>query len=255
MSKLPANHRFRDLSDYGRTPARWIVEVLKNTNATPIHVTLLFGIVGLAACYFILVGQMYAAGICLILKSILDAADGELARAKGTPSYTGRYLDSIFDIILNFLILGCIWHITNGSLAIALLAFVGVQLQGTLFNYYYVILRNEFDGDNTSRINEKKSPTAFPGEKQQHVDILYGTFNLMYRVFDQAIYYADPKAPKKQHFPNSFMTVVSALGLGSQLLIIAVMLALRLEHYILHFFVAYTALVPILILVRRYINR
>ena len=39
----------------------------------------------------------------IILKSIIDAADGELARIKKTPSYTGRYLDSIFDIILNLI--------------------------------------------------------------------------------------------------------------------------------------------------------
>ena len=37
----------------------------------------------------------------IILKSIIDAADGELARVKQTPSYAGRYLDSVFDIILN----------------------------------------------------------------------------------------------------------------------------------------------------------
>ena len=46
-------------------------------------------------------GHYYLAGFFLILKSILDAADGELARVKNTPSYTGRYLDSVADIILN----------------------------------------------------------------------------------------------------------------------------------------------------------
>ena len=38
------------------------------------------------------------------MKSILDAADGELARIKMTPSYSGRYLDSIFDILLNLIL-------------------------------------------------------------------------------------------------------------------------------------------------------
>ena len=38
-------------------------------------------------------------------KSILDAADGELARIKKTPSYVGRFLDSISDLVLNFLII------------------------------------------------------------------------------------------------------------------------------------------------------
>jgi hypothetical protein len=94
-----------------------------------------------------------------------------------------------------------------------------------------------------------------PGEKQKHVNILYNIFNILYRGFDQTIYHLDPKAPKKQHFPNWFMTMVSALGLGSQLLIIAVMLALDLEYYVLPFFVAYTAAIPILILLRKYLNK
>lgn len=255
MSKLPKEHKFIDLSDYGRTPARWLAHSLRETNVTPIHITLLFGIAGLLGCYFILTHHFFLAGAFLILKSILDATDGELARVKGTPSYTGRYLDSIFDIILNFLILACIWFITDGFWVMALLAFVGVQLQGTLFNYYYVILRNEFDGDDTSRINEKKAPTAFPGEKQLYVNILYQTFNVLYRGFDQAIYYADRSATRKQNFPNWFMTLVSALGLGSQLLIMATMLALHLEEYILPFFVAYTAVVPVLIFIRKRLNK
>ena len=255
MSKLPAEHKFIDLSDYGRTPARWIANSLKNSRVTPIHITLAFGVVGLLACYSILKHQFYVAGTLLILKSILDAADGELARVKATPSYSGRYLDSIFDIILNFLVLGSIWHITKGSLPIALLAFVGMQLQGTLFNYYYVILRNDFQGDDTSRINEKRTPIALPGEKQSHVNILYQIFNVLYRGFDQAIYHADPMATKKQKLPGWLMLLVSALGLGFQLLIIAFMLAMQWQEFILPFFVAYTAAIPVLIFIRRYLNR
>lgn len=255
VSKLPQQYKFIDLSDYGRTPARWIANSLRETRATPVHLTLMFGITGLLACYFILKHYFVLAGLLLILKSILDAADGELARIKKTPSYTGRYLDSIFDILLNFLVLLSIWHITFSSITLFLLAFIGIQLQGTLYNYYYVIMRNQHEGDSTSRINEKKAPTAMQGEKQSHVNMLYHTFNILYRVFDQMIYFADRNATQNQHFSNWFMTIVSALGLGFQLLIIALMLAFGLEHYILYFFVAYTPAIPILIVIRRALNR
>tara|TARA_B110000037_G_scaffold202963_1_gene245601 strand:- start:4593 stop:4715 length:123 start_codon:yes stop_codon:yes gene_type:complete len=40
-----------------------------------------------------------------MFKSILDAADGEFARVKKTPSFTGRCLDAVADIILNLFIL------------------------------------------------------------------------------------------------------------------------------------------------------
>ena len=112
MSKLAPKDKFFDLSDYGRTPGNLIANRLKNTQFTPIHVTLLFGICGLIAIYFIFKNQYYLAGLFIILKSIIDAADGELARLKKTPSYTGRYLDSVFDIILKFFFLSAICYVS-----------------------------------------------------------------------------------------------------------------------------------------------
>ena len=109
----------------------------------------------------------------LILKSILDAADGELARIKKQPSYTGRYFDSISDIILNALIFISIWKVVNINVWILVFSFLGLQLQGTLYNYYYTILRNKLDGDKTSRVFEDKAPKALKGEKQENVNTFF----------------------------------------------------------------------------------
>ena len=85
MSKLPKEHKFIDLSDYGRPTAKVIANALKNTSFTPIHVTIGFIISGLIAIYCILEGHYWLAAFFLIFKSILDAADGELARVKKNP--------------------------------------------------------------------------------------------------------------------------------------------------------------------------
>ena len=77
---------------------------------------------------------------------------------------------------IDFLLTICI--ITDGSLMLAFFAFLGIQLQGTLYNYYYVILRNKFDGDKTSRVFEEGAPKAMSGEKQRNVDILFWLYTL-----------------------------------------------------------------------------
>ena len=157
MSKLSANDKFLDLSDYGRTFGKFFAKQLKDTSFTPIHVTLLFGLSGLLAAYCILTNHYLLASFFIILKSGIDAADGELARLKKTPSYSGRYLDSIFDILLNFLLLMTICYVSKTQLWLSILAFICIQLQGTLYNYYYVILRNKSIGaDTTSKIFEYK---------------------------------------------------------------------------------------------------
>lgn len=251
MSKLPKDNRFIDISDYGRPAARAIAYALKDTAVTPIHVTVAFTISGMLAIWCIINGLVWAAAFFLILKSILDAADGELARVKETPSYTGRYLDSVADILLNALILGTLWHLTNSSLLHTLLAFIGMQLQGTIYNYYYVILRNKFNGDTTSRIFEKHPPVALVGEKQHHVNILFFLYRGLYGVFDKTIYLLDRNAVKSSWFPNWFMTIVSLLGLGSQLLIMSIFLILELREFIIPFFIGYTAMILLVITIRK----
>ena len=251
MSKLPKENRFLDLSDYGRPVARVIANSLKETTFTPIHVTIGFIISGLLAVACIVYGYLWAAAFFLILKSILDAADGELARIKKTPSYTGRYFDSVADIILNLLILISLWYVTDASLAYTILAFLCIQLQGTLYNYYYVILRNRFDGDTTSRIFEKETPIAMKGEKQKNVNILFTLYRILYGSFDKAIFILDRNASKSKLFPNWFMTAVSTLGLGFQLLIISVMLVLGWKDYIILFFILYSVSIFVFIGIRK----
>ncbi|MES2576776.1 MAG: CDP-alcohol phosphatidyltransferase family protein [Bacteroidota bacterium] len=252
MSKLAAQDKFLDLSDYGRPFGKFLANQLKNTRFTPIHVTLLFGVSGLIAIYCILQGSYYFASFFIILKSGIDAADGELARLKNTPSYTGRYLDSVFDIILNFLFLMTICYVSQTSFWFTVLAFIGIQLQGTLYNYYYVILRNKsVGGDTTSKIFEYKSPKALPGETQKSVDILFRIYTIVYGTFDKIIHALDQEAYKVKTFPNWFMTVLSIYGLGFQLLIIAVMLPMDLIEYIIPFFIIYTALIFVIIGIRK----
>tara|TARA_B100000795_G_scaffold5787_1_gene4283 strand:- start:10798 stop:11562 length:765 start_codon:yes stop_codon:yes gene_type:complete len=251
MSKLPKEHKFLDLSDYGRPIAKIIANSLKHTTFTPIHVTIGFIISGLIATYCILKGHFLLAAFFLILKSILDAADGELARVKEKPSYTGRYLDSVADIILNAIFFISIWYITNTAFLICLLAFLGMQLQGTLYNYYYVILRNKFGGDTTSRVFEYKTPIALEGEKQKHVNILFALYKTLYGAFDKTIYVLDSNADEGKILPNWLMTSVSTFGLGFQLLIISVLLVAGLKSIILPFFLGYTVMIFVFIGIRK----
>jgi CDP-diacylglycerol--serine O-phosphatidyltransferase len=253
MSKLPPHYQFIDLSDYGRKPARKIALALQGTSVTPVQVTSWFILSGILAIICMLQGYNIAAAFFLILKSVLDAADGELSRVKSQPSYVGRYYDSIADIILNFLFLITLWHITGHSLWLAGLAFMGIQLQGTLYNYYYVILRSSVAGDTTSRVFEDHAPIAMKGESQRMVNLCYRIYDALYLVFDKTIYSLDKNAPHSEPFPRWFMTLLSTFGLGFQLLLMAALLAVGLEYYIIPFFIAYSGLILVFVAIRRWV--
>ena len=253
MSKLPKKYQFIDLSDYGRKPGHWIASRLQHTNLTAIHVTTMFIITGLIAIGFLLNGYLITSAFFIILKSILDAADGELSRLKKNPSYVGRYYDSIADLVLNFFFLLTFWYITDISIIFMIIAFLGIQLQGTLYNFYYVILRNSVEGDTTSRVIENSKPKAFKGESQSRVNLFYKIYNILYICFDKSMYYMDKDARFSKPFPKWFMTLISLYGLGFQLLLMALMLIFNLQNFVIPFFIGYSVLIIIFICIRKLI--
>lgn len=94
-----------------RPIAGQLVRLLFNTRVTPNQVTIAAIIAGICAAVFYALGTreaVIAGGLLVTLKDLLDSADGQLARAKSLYSRTGRFLDSIGDVIVNALLFGAI---------------------------------------------------------------------------------------------------------------------------------------------------
>jgi phosphatidylglycerophosphate synthase len=251
MSKLPDSKRFIDVSDYGRPLAQALVRALFDTFFTSIHLTFAFLVAGTIAIGCILAHHFVWAAIFLMVKNVLDAADGEMARQRNHPSYTGRYLDSIFDFMINAGICMALNTVANGAWPIALLAFFGLQFQCAICNYYYVIQRNRVNGDMTSRIVEFIRPIAFPYENQSVVNGLHRLFKLLYGPFDFLVLCLDKKAIQIKEFPKWFLSLSSSLMLGFQFAVIAVLLLFDRAEWILPFFAAYSVWGVLIILVRK----
>ena len=127
MSKLKNHHQFLDLSDYMRIPARLVAHFSLYTPFRAITFTFLFFICGLFSCYFIVQGYPYLALLFLFLKTLFDSVDGEIARLSHTPRYTGRYLDSNCDFILNFLFFYSFYLVTGTHFWIYFFSFISIS--------------------------------------------------------------------------------------------------------------------------------
>lgn len=246
--KLPRTARFIDISDYARPLAVWIARRLKNTRVIAPHVTAAFGVVGLTAavCYAIggyrlaLIG---AAG--MQIKNILDAVDGSLARLQNRPSRIGRFLDSITDAVVALaLYSGLALAVARDrpiayAVVVSAVALMLGLLQGTVFNFYYVSYRARRRGDTTSRVYEEVTrddldhyhgrPSALELLRR-----LIAVYNVIYGWQDALIRRIDRWAAEPLHTPDgheiavalrddrAFLTAVSALGPGLQILVLDV---------------------------------
>jgi hypothetical protein len=130
-----------------RPIAGLIVWALYYTPITANQVTIASIITGLVAAFFYLEGTSEAfiiAGLCIILKDLLDSADGQLARAKQQYSRVGRFLDSIGDFIVDAAVFSAIgWTLFQSSdnwwmMFLALLGLVGVSIRVSYHVFYQV---------------------------------------------------------------------------------------------------------------------
>lgn len=108
-----------------RPLAHPLVLVLARLRVPPPVVVVAAGGAGLAAAVGLGRGSFVAAALLVQLKTLLDNADGQLARLTDRISAFGRYLDSEVDLVVNgalFAVLG--W--TTGQPALALAGFLAL---------------------------------------------------------------------------------------------------------------------------------
>ncbi|GGJ48589.1 CDP-alcohol phosphatidyltransferase family protein [Deinococcus roseus] len=123
--------RFEWSSKYIFRPlAHLVVVPLSRTPVTPPMVVMFHTLLGLYAVALIPQGQTLLPAFLMQIKTVLDGADGQLARATGQTSETGRYLDTNMDFVVNtalFLAIGA----QSGQWLQAFLGWVLLALIGT----------------------------------------------------------------------------------------------------------------------------
>jgi len=109
------NSRAIDVSDWGRPIARFFANRLKDTPVSVIMVTN-FHLLASIFCAWLILQEMILEGcIILVIKGVIDAVDGELARIRKTPSHVGRYWDTVADTIGLILVMCAFGHFLDWS--------------------------------------------------------------------------------------------------------------------------------------------
>jgi phosphatidylglycerophosphate synthase len=103
------------------------VRALLPLRVPPPAVVALATAAGLAAAVEIARGELALAAGLVVLKTVLDNADGQLARASGRVSAFGRYLDSESDLLVDAALFAGLGYAT-GSPLLALAAFLALTL-------------------------------------------------------------------------------------------------------------------------------
>lgn len=93
-----------------------VVRLLWRTRVRPEHLVLAHGLLGLLAARLVASGSDLAAALLLQIVTVLDNADGQLARARGQVSLLGRYLDSEVDLLVHVALFTALYLRTGDAL-------------------------------------------------------------------------------------------------------------------------------------------
>lgn len=127
-----------------RPLATLLVRILLNTRITPNQITVIGFIVGIAAAFLYLGAShryYFAAGILLQVSSVLDGADGMLARLRQSSSEYGAYLDLFLDRINDYFLFGGIIvgnYLATGNLKHFIFFLLCLALYFLQINLYYL---------------------------------------------------------------------------------------------------------------------
>nr|WP_183987565.1 CDP-alcohol phosphatidyltransferase family protein [Deinobacterium chartae] len=110
-----------------RPLAHLLVVPLARTRITPPQVVMFHTALGLLAAVLVARGGGWVPALLLQVKTVLDNADGQLARATDQTSELGRYLDTEMDLLVNAALFAAIGSV-SGQWLLAALAFCVMTL-------------------------------------------------------------------------------------------------------------------------------
>jgi len=136
--------------------ANALVALLLLRRAPPAAVVLANAAAGLLAAFALGLETLLVAALMLQLKTVLDNADGRLARASGRASLMGRYLDTEADFVVNAALFAALGWLTGEPL-LALGAFLALTLTLSV-DFNLVELYREAHGQRSPALPASGSP-------------------------------------------------------------------------------------------------
>ncbi len=244
QKSLKARPRVEYVSEYGfRKLAHLVVLVLLPLRVAPTSLVIFHTILGVIAGFLIARGELIWAAVLIQIKTVLDNADGQLARASGMVSEIGRYADTEGDFIVNTALFAGLGAY-SGQWLLAMIAFVIFTLLLSLdFNWEYLYRLERQEYFRPAPDTSKENQTVLRFLEQFYATVFKPQDNLIRafceKRFEQ-IYKKHPnQAAREQarleYYEASSLFVLANLELSTQLLLLGICLVLGVPQVYLWF--------------------
>jgi phosphatidylglycerophosphate synthase len=196
------------------------VLALAPLRVAPPAVVLAAGATGLAAAYLIGSGAFVAAVLLLQLKTVLDNADGQLARTTGRVTALGRYLDSESDLLVDAaLFVGIGWATGRWTLAAVGFACLTLVL-GVNYNVERLYRR-----EHGEPAEPMPAATGLAGLLARIYALVYAPQDRLVERFVEQRLGGRDQAARLAYHDRATVTVLANFGLSTQLAVLGVCLA------------------------------
>jgi len=204
-----------------RPVAHILVLVLLPLRVAPPLVAATAGATGIVAAVELVHGRYLAAALLLQLKTVLDNADGQLARLSGRITAFGRYLDSELDLVVNAGLFAAVgW--STGRPVLAAAGFVALT----------TVLNLNFNAERLYRAEHGEAASAMPETSGRAAGLLRHVYVVLYapqdrlveRVLAHRLRAAGAHARHAYH-DRQTVCILANLGMSTQLLAFGICVA------------------------------
>lgn len=205
-----------------RPLAHVVVVALLPLRVPPPLVAAAAGATGIVAAVELAQGRFLLAAVLVQVKTVLDNADGQLARTSGRITSFGRYLDSELDLLVNAALFAAVgW--SSGQFVLAAAGFLALT----------TVLNVNYNAERLYRSERGEAVGAMPETTGRADGLLRGLYVLLYAPQDRLVERfaawrlrdASPQARLAYH-DRGTVSALANLGMSTQLLVFGICLGL-----------------------------